>query len=256
MIDKVINLSEGAIEGMTKHLKEYKIDKVPGEDIEKICRRLRFALKRLENNDSLTKDVVASLFKTFQSTSVDKFNALFALWKRTIDLEGAKRPDYQTILNKAVVWYKNLKIAGKWTTLDVMKDGAAFKASDSDSIVCHHCGERGHKKPNCPLLEKERKALTTGPTKFDKPISTNPSRFEKKFGDKTMKWCQHCGGRRKIGKWNTTHFSNEHIFSRRNDSANVAVNIQTSDNNEQPSRESTSMSFASALAQAGARNDS
>lgn len=90
MIDKVINLSEAAIEGMTKHLKEYNISKIPGEDIEKVCRRFLYGLRRLENNGSLTKDVVASLFKVFQTTSVDKFNAMFALWKRTIDLEGSK----------------------------------------------------------------------------------------------------------------------------------------------------------------------
>ncbi len=255
MVDKVINLSEGAIEGMTMHLKEYKIDKTPGEDIEKICRRFRFALRRLENNGSLTKDVVGSLFKVFQTTSVEEFNAMFALWKRTIDLEGAKRPEYQTILNKAIVWYKNLKIAGEWTTLDVLKDGAAFKASEVEEIVCHHCGERGHKKPNCPQLSKERKALITEPTRSDRPISVNPLRFEKKFGDKTLKWCKHCGGRRKTGKWNATHFTDEHIFGRRSESANLADSSQATRTDDDGPGESTSMSFASALAQASARQD-
>ena len=254
MIDKVINLSEGAIEGMTVHLKEYKINKIPGEDIEKICRRLRFALRRLENNGSLTKDVVASLFKTFQTTSVDEFNAMFALWKRTIDLEGAKRPDYQTILNKAQLWYKNLKIAGEWTTLDVTKDSSAFKVSEP-SVICHHCGEPGHKKPNCPLLAKERKALITGPTKSDKPISTEPLRFEKKFGDKTLKWCQYCGGRRRTGKWNETHYSDEHNFGRRTESANLGMCPQGSQGDAESTSAPSSTSFASALAQASVRNN-
>ena len=141
MVDKVINLSEGAIEGMTMYLKEYKINKTPREDIEKICKRFRFALRRLENNGPLTKDIVTSLFKMFQTTSVEEFNTMFA----------------------------------------------AFKASEADGIICHHCRERGHKKPNCPLLSKERKALITEPTKSDRPISVNPLRFKKSFGDKTLK---------------------------------------------------------------------
>lgn len=254
MIDKVINLSEAAIEGMTKHLKEYKINKMPGEDIEKICRRFLFALRRLENNGSLTKDVVASLFKVFQTTSVNEFNAMFALWKRTIDLEGTKHLDYQTILNKAIVWYKNLKIAGEWTTFDVLKDGSAFKLAEGNDIVCHHCNEKGHKKPSCPLLANERKSLTTGPGRNDRPLSTNPLRFEKRFGEKTMKWCEHCGGRRRTGKWNQTHFSDEHIFGRRSEAANLGASSQEPDERSvSQDNDGPGMSFAAALARASTR---
>ena len=39
MIDKIINLSESAIEGMISHIKQYEIRKIPGENVEKICRR-------------------------------------------------------------------------------------------------------------------------------------------------------------------------------------------------------------------------
>ena len=157
---------------------------------------------------------------------------------------------------KLHVWYKNLKIAGEWTILNVTTDGAAFKAVEADNIVCHHCGERGHKKPNCPLLIKERKALTAGPTRLDKPISTNPLRFEKRFGDKTLKWCQHCGGRTRTGKWNATHFSDKHIFGRRTESANLGVCHQVNQEDGNQTGGSSSMSFASALAQASARGNS
>ena len=161
MIDKVINLTEGAIEAMTRHLKGYDISKVPGEDVERVFRRFRHALKRLENNGSLSKDVVTGLFKTFQTTTVDDFNAMFALWKRTIELEGKLKPPYTEILNKVSSWYKNMKIAGEWSMLEVTKSDAAFLSEQMDDIICYKCGEKGHKKPNCPVLKKERQALTS-----------------------------------------------------------------------------------------------
>lgn len=45
LIEKVINLSESAIESMTNHVNNYNLQTVPGEDVEQVCRRLRFALK-------------------------------------------------------------------------------------------------------------------------------------------------------------------------------------------------------------------
>ena len=47
LIEKVINLSETAIESMTSHVKNYNLQAVPGEDIEVVCRRLQIALKDL-----------------------------------------------------------------------------------------------------------------------------------------------------------------------------------------------------------------
>lgn len=54
MINKAINLSKGAIDAMTRHVKGYEIRKFPGEDVERVCRRLKYALKRLEINGSLS----------------------------------------------------------------------------------------------------------------------------------------------------------------------------------------------------------
>jgi len=47
-IDKIINLSETAIEGMISHIKQYEIRKVPSENVEKVCRRFQYALKIIE----------------------------------------------------------------------------------------------------------------------------------------------------------------------------------------------------------------
>ena len=258
MIDKVINLSEGAIEAMIQHLKGYEIRKTPGEDVERVCRRFKYALKRLDNNGSLTKDIVSGLFKTFQTTSVDDFNALFGLWKRTLELEGKKKPHYSEILAKASTWYRNLKIAGDWNIADVRTSDAAFVAGTSEDIVCYECGQKGHKRTTCPSLKQKRAALTTGPTSKDKPISTAPLRYEKMIGGKLLKWCAVCGGRRGTGKWNETHYTDEHIhggpngssrkqFSQANNSRGALCATTTGD--------SPADAFTAALAQASSLSE-
>ena len=79
VIDNTINLSEVIIEGMVGHFKGYKINQVLGKDIKRVYQRILFASKQLENNGSLTKDIMSSLFKVFQVTSVKELNAIFAL---------------------------------------------------------------------------------------------------------------------------------------------------------------------------------
>ncbi len=255
MVDKIINLSEGAIESMVSHLKGYKISTVPGEDIEKVCRRFQFALKRLENNGSLTKDVIASLFKVFQTTSVTEFNKMFALWKCTIDLEGSQRTTYTTILNKASAWYKNMKIAGDWTALDVTKSGSAFNVTGDENITCHQCGKTGHKRPQCPDLLRQKKALTIGPTSSDIPISDNPVRYEKVINGKPLKWCAKCGGRRGTGKWNATHFTDQHVAGWRADSEQSSNRTRRA-NLDSNAQENPAEAFQNLLAQAASLSQS
>ena len=256
MIDKVINLSEGAIEAMIKHLKEYDIKKCTGEDVEKVCRRFKYALKRLENNGSLSKDIVSGLFKTFQTTSVEDFNAMFSLWKRTIELEGKPKPHYSEILSKASVWYRNLKIAGDWNVQDVRTSDAAFAVGPANDVVCYECGQKGHKRPTCPQLQKRKQELTTGPTSRDRPVCNNPLRYEKKIGGKRLKWCGTCGGRRGTGKWNETHFTDEHVVGGLRGSNRepqmASADSRTPNVNLCGTTEDTPAgSFSAALAQAG-----
>lgn len=137
---------------------------------------------------------------------------MFLLWKRTVELEGKAKPPYLNILNKASTWYHNLKIAGEWHTQDVHTSDSAFLAEKLGEVVpCYECGQKGHKRTNCPLLKQKHIALTTGPTSRDQPIGRNPLRYEKKIGGKDLKWCGKCGGHQGTGKWKETHFTDEHI---------------------------------------------
>ena len=70
MIDKVINLSQSAIDTLKTNLSSYKISSVPGEDINVVVRRFLYAFKRLESNGSIDTNLIDSLYKVFQTTSV------------------------------------------------------------------------------------------------------------------------------------------------------------------------------------------
>lgn len=216
LIEKVINLSESAIESMTNHVKNYSLQAVPGEDVELVCRRLRIALKRLENAGCLTTDVIASLFEVFRTSSVEDFRELFVLWKQTIELTGTRRPHYSEILKKAEDTYVKLKFRGDWNVKPkgVNSTFPMLDKQENDSQVrrCYKCGATDHLRSACPLLQNSRrKQLNTPPSADMTPVSSNPDRFEKKVGDEVMKWCSKCGGRNGSGRWNRTHYTDEHI---------------------------------------------
>jgi len=210
MIDKIINLSESAIEGMIAHIKQYEIKAVPGENVEKVCRRFQYALKRLENNGSLSRDLISSLFKVFQTTSVTEYNELFKLWKRSLDLTGSKRPTYQEMLDKAMEWYSNMMVAGEWKIVP-LSTSSSFKSENR--------------------MNEDRSAWTTPPDGTCKKISSNPDRFEKKIGSKKVKWCAKCGKRLSPGRWTTSHYSDEHVP--RNKLSNDKTSIANLANNDE-----------------------
>eukprot|EP00957_Ditylum_brightwellii_P140528 10706572-Ditylum_brightwellii.AAC.1 len=80
MTDKVINLSEKAIENMICSIKEYNISTIPGENVVLIVWHFKYAYKGLEHNGALTFELKNCLFKVIQTTSVDNFNSLIFAW--------------------------------------------------------------------------------------------------------------------------------------------------------------------------------
>ena len=235
MIDKIINLSEIAIEGMISHIKQYEIKSVPDENVEKICRRFQYALKRLENNGSLSRDLITALFKVFQTSSVTEYNELFKLWKRSLDLTGDRRPTYQQILDKAMEWYSNMMVAGEWK-IDPLSTSSTFKAKNRNN--------------------DDRSAWTTPPDGTCKKVSTNPDRFEKKIGSKKVKWCTKCGNRNLPGRWTTSHYSDEHVSRKQlpEDKLKTANLADPDDSIQVPPKDSgKKVSCGNALAQVASR---
>eukprot|EP00957_Ditylum_brightwellii_P033034 2504613-Ditylum_brightwellii.AAC.1 len=114
MIDKVINLSECAIKSMSASIKNYKISTVQGKNIKVSCCRFCYALKCLQNNNSLLLELCSALFKVFQTTFVPEFNTLISQWKNSVDLLHQPYPVYTDFLMKVESYYKNMLLNGKW----------------------------------------------------------------------------------------------------------------------------------------------
>eukprot|EP00957_Ditylum_brightwellii_P077706 5904942-Ditylum_brightwellii.AAC.1 len=114
MFDKVINLSECAIESISINIKNYKISTVPGENIEVVCYSFCYALKCLKNNNLLLLELHSALFKVFQTTSIPEFNCLISQWKNSVDLLHQTQPPYTNFLTKVESCYKNIILSGEW----------------------------------------------------------------------------------------------------------------------------------------------
>ena len=151
IIDEVVNLSDSAIDHMIETIHQYDIKAVEGENIDTVCRRFRYAFKRLENNNSLSSDLTRSLHKVFTSTSHERFNMYMNQWFCSIENGTVPTPSYQGILSKAKFHYSNFKCSGQWTSTEPTK--SVFKTTaniNKKPLKCHWCGDKNHIRPNCP----------------------------------------------------------------------------------------------------------
>ena len=198
MIDKCINLSEGAIDCIKEMIKRFDIKKIPGENIELVVTRFKYAFKRLENNNAITPSLVTSLFDVFQTTSVDEFNNFVSHWKNQDLLAREKdKVTYKLLMNKLHTLYNNILVKGDWNgTADTKQGGAAF--------ITEKKSTRFPVDPSRPNF--------TAPIDADR-ISTTPLRYCREIKGKPMKFCAVCDrykGSEKKGRWNVSHHTDEH----------------------------------------------
>ena len=239
MIDKCINLSSDAIDGLKAKIEELKLTDIAGENVEVACRRILYGLKRLESNQALPHNVLKSLFATFQTSSVPEFNKYVEHWNTSLlFMPKHQHPHYVEVLNKLNERYRALCLSNAWFGIGAVQD-SVFNVEQK-------------RKPE--LVEKEN--IWCQPTDKDK-VSSNPVRYLRIIMGKEMKFCWKCIRRytTEKGRWNTTHFTDEHVFRPRprpddnNDgapSANVAVQPSTN-----PS--ALKVSFKEALSNAAAK---
>lgn len=195
MIDKVINLSPSAISTMKRTLREFKISSVPGEDINIVVRRFLYALKRLESNNSVDAELINDLYKVFQTSSVKDFNDQVELMERMSRGSRGVTRSYKEILDEVKEHYSDIQARNLWVGVTPLDQGeSSFVANDGNS--------------NPAPSESPYSA----PCDADK-VSSSPLRYERVIHGKKMKYCGNCTrnrGSKKLGRWNTTHFTDEH----------------------------------------------
>ncbi len=189
IITKTINLSEDAIDGLKQQFETFDLKTVPGEDIQKVVRYFMYACIRLENNDSMTPGFITTLFKAFQTSSCDEFNAIISQWRRDIKLQRVKNPTYKVFLKEVERIYVGMYFNGDW-------NGTAIQ-TDSGFVA-----DKGN-------INKGRNDFSN-PTNSDL-VSSNPDCFQRTMANgKVFKWCDQCHRNLKFGRWTTSHFTHQH----------------------------------------------
>ena len=214
IIDQVINLSDSAIDHMISNIRNFDIKQVDGENIDTICRRFRYAFKRLENNGSLSNDLTRSLSDVFTKTSHSAFNDLMKQWFLSIENGLIPKPSYLEVLAKAKQHYSNFKCSGLWSKATSPTTSLFTASTDSESrnskggkpLKCHWCGGN-HIRPNCPKFQLVKDIVNRPPSVYETPISTKPLRYHEIIGDYVCKWCEKCGP---TGRWTKSHFTDGH----------------------------------------------
>ena len=70
MMRRIISLTEDAVVAMTTKIKNTKVPDFEGEDIAKVTRQLKMAIKRLEVLNKVPEDLEKNVISILQTTSV------------------------------------------------------------------------------------------------------------------------------------------------------------------------------------------
>ena len=133
MLQYVINLSKPAVEGLKRSLERQTLQKIPGQNVYTLSRRVLYGLDRLKHNNAFPHDVQNLIFTIMMTSSVPEFNLWIAHWKNSISFaEPDSHPSYRTILKRIVVKYQELCVGGFWNGVSKESQESAFQAADAD----------------------------------------------------------------------------------------------------------------------------
>jgi Zinc knuckle len=163
LMNQLLSQTEEAVLALQSRLKKLDLKNIPGENVDKAISLARAAIIRLETFNKTPEDLVRSLLKTFQTTSVPSFNEIFKHMEKqrllTQALGGTVRKEDELtatgIFRVASSQYRLLWEEGSWTGVRT-KGEAIFNASGKTGI-CWNCGQHGHILPDCKLPRDEKK---------------------------------------------------------------------------------------------------
>jgi hypothetical protein len=188
--------NQEARDAFETYFKTFDITKFPGKNIPTACLCLKAIAQALGENDLLT-NLVRKVLEGFAKSSTKLFNKFCASqialhcgsFYRTLMKNTSLQNQLNNILNNLETSYLNL-VAGKlWAGINSSPQGSAFVAGSGykgkvehaqamaamknmpwDEWVklyakCHHCGEKGHIRPDCPKYLQQIKSgkMVRGP---------------------------------------------------------------------------------------------
>lgn len=199
MMKKIQYDTEDAVRYLQEGVKKMKLTNFAGENVERAVSLLRGAERRLRNTESgVPQDFTKWVLDIFQTSSVDVFNAQFALYNGMFSL-GRKvatapmiQPTPGELYKLAEQTYLELVSTDAWTgitTKGTTHTGLTVGGAPSPAPhtpVCWNCGEPGHNVMTCPK-PKNQKRIDAERTKFrkDRKKSGSPRKVSH---SKPTKW--------------------------------------------------------------------
>ena len=150
ILKRIRNVSETAITNLKAKLKNLKISKLPGEDVDRavsLVRATHSALRSVSTPDRtyVPEDFPALLYKVFQTTSVPEFNDCFKRRLTQIRSEADETglqpnwPAIDSILSLATNTYSRLKTSEEWNVPAPSKAKALVGAHTHNADALHKC---------------------------------------------------------------------------------------------------------------------
>jgi hypothetical protein len=189
IIKRMVVRNQEAKDALETYLKKFDITAFPGENVPIACLRLK-AVARALGNDDLPKNIVRTILEGFSKSSTDTFNDVckskIAMRSdsmyRTLLKNSSLHNQLIETLNDLENKYQELIGGKKWAGVghNGLLQGSLFKISTEDPeqemldarayaalkkipfeewcknyATCHHCGKKGHIRPDCDLFKAD-----------------------------------------------------------------------------------------------------
>lgn len=179
IIQLTVKTTDRTARAIVNKLQQFKLNKIPGENINTAIAIIRSAVVRLRAANRLPSDIHHIVFDIFLSSTVYAFRSHF----QTLEtMESPKVKDWDSILKEAEKVYQRMEYEGHW--LPRNKKGSSFKALGEP--VAHIAQVQNGK----PTQDKQGRPIDRNPPKEGQPK-------ERKKDNKTEYWCSH----EKCGRW-------------------------------------------------------
>lgn len=168
MVNAIMSQTEEASLSLQSRLKRIDLKDFPGENVDKVVGLLRAVIRRLRLFNRVPEDLIRTLLRIFQTSSVQEFNNVFANMEQQRLLGQVTSLGTQTaaltvdnICKVAGSFYRLLTEESKWTGESTLgNDQSVFTAR-----TCWNCGGPGHDIKTCPK-PKNTKLIEVNKKKF------------------------------------------------------------------------------------------
>ena len=191
------NSSESAMQNLREQVKNLKIRDIPGENVDVACSLIKAAHNALvaassDDRNFVPDDFLGTVLKALQSTSVSKFNKIFATIEdevtRASDRTGLQPdwPELTEIMTTAKNAYRRMcSSSAGWHTSNAQKQRGLTSTPSGSNLEpdCWNCHGK-HKVQDCPKPRDERRIADNRRKMMAKIREARKQRAERKAAHK------------------------------------------------------------------------